>query len=212
MNVSIPNTNNLILYVVDDDEAVRKGLVYLLASRSYQVQLFESGEAFLASADLERCGCVILDLRMVGISGLQVFDALRQRNSPLVVLFLSGHGDIGMAVEATKKGAFGWLVKPCDDVTLLDHVAQALQAAAEVAARLPLTRAAQARWQTLTPKEKEVASLVREGPHNKDIALALQSAVRTVEAHRAKVYAKLDVSNPTELDRFMRDHHLGTAE
>jgi FixJ family two-component response regulator len=202
------NTKNLILYVVDDDEGVRKSLTYLLASRGYQVQLFDSGESFLAKADIMRGGCVILDLRMDGISGLQVFEAIRQRASPLVVLFLSGHGDISIAVEATKNGAFGWLEKPCDETRLLNTVAQALEQAQTVAAKIPMQREAHNRWCNLTPREQQVAHLLRNGKSNKEIARDIHCEVRTVETHRAKVYAKLDQSTPIELDRYLRENKL----
>jgi FixJ family two-component response regulator len=203
------NQANLILYVVDDDEAVRKSLTYLLASRGYQVQLFDSGESFLARADVSRAGCVILDLRMdPGMSGLQVFETLHTRKSPLITLFLSAHGDISMAVEATKKGAFGWLEKPCADAKLLDSIALVLAEAATVADKLPAKREAEERWNSLTPRQRDVANIVRHGKANKEIARALNIDVRTVETHRAKVFEKVEASNPTELGRYLREHDL----
>ena len=141
--------NNLC--IVDDDEAVRRSLGLLLLSRGYAVQTFASGEAFLEGTDLQRAGCVILDLRLGGMSGLQVFDALRAQDSPLVVIFLSGHGDIPVAVEAVQNGAFGWLEKPCNDERLLDTIARALQQAGEIATRRQARQAAQALWDKLTP-------------------------------------------------------------
>jgi FixJ family two-component response regulator len=199
--------NNLC--IVDDDEAVRRSLGLLLLSRGYAVQTFASGEDFLAGADLQRAGCAILDLRMNGMSGLQVFDALRAQDSPLVVLFLSGHGDIPMAVEAVQNGAFGWLEKPCNDERLLDSIARALQQAGEVAVRRQARQAAQALWAKLTPREMQVARLVAEGLPNKRIALELAPLeLRTVETHRAHVFAKLGLSNSHELDRFLREHAL----
>ena len=199
--------NNLC--VVDDDEAVRRSLGLLLLSRGYAVQTFASGEAFLAGADLQRAGCVILDLRMEGVSGLQVFDALRAQDSPLVTIFLSGHGDIPMAVEAVQNGAFGWLEKPCTDERLLDSIAKALQKAEEVALRRQARQAAQALWAKLTPREMQVARLVAEGKPNKQIALELAPLeLRTVETHRAHMFAKLGFSSSLELDRFLREHGL----
>ncbi|MGJ7527481.1 response regulator transcription factor [Variovorax sp. GB1P17] len=199
--------NNLC--VVDDDEAVRRSLGLLLLSRGYAVQTFASGEDFLAGADLQRAGCAVLDLRMSGMSGLQVFDALRAQDSPLVVLFLSGHGDIPMAVEAVQNGAFGWLEKPCNDERLLDSIARALQQAGEIAVRRQARQAAQALWAKLTPREIQVARLVAEGLPNKRIALELAPLeLRTVETHRAHVFAKLSLSNSHELDRFLREHGL----
>ena len=205
--MNAPLANNLC--VVDDDEAVRRSLGLLLLSRGYAVQTFASGEAFLASADIQRAGCVVLDLRMEGMSGLQVFDALRAQDSPLVVLFLSGHGDIPMAVEAVQNGAFGWLEKPCNDERLLESIAKALQQAQDIAVRRQARQAAQLLWAKLTPREMQVARLVAEGKPNKKIALELAPLeLRTVETHRAHVFAKLGLSNSHELDRFLREHAL----
>ncbi|BEP36881.1 response regulator [Variovorax sp. V59] len=197
------------LCIVDDDEAVRRSLGLLLLSRGHAVQAFASGEAFLAGADLQRPGCVVLDLRMEGMSGLQVFDALRAQDSPLVVIFLSGHGDIPMAVEAVQNGAFGWLEKPCSDERLLDSIAKALQKAEEIAVRRQARQAAEALWSKLTPREMQVARLVAQGLANKRIAQELAPLEqRTVETHRAHVFAKLGLSNSHELDRFLREHSL----
>uniref|UniRef100_C5CVQ5 Two component transcriptional regulator, LuxR family n=1 Tax=Variovorax paradoxus (strain S110) TaxID=543728 RepID=C5CVQ5_VARPS len=197
------------LCIVDDDEAVRRSLGLLLLSRGHAVQAFASGEAFLAGADLQRPGCVVLDLRMEGMSGLQVFDALRAQDSPLVVIFLSGHGDIPMAVEAVQNGAFGWLEKPCNDERLLESIAKALQKAEEIALRRQARQAAEALWAKLTPREMQVARLVAQGLPNKRIALELAPLEqRTVETHRAHVFAKLGLSNSHELDRFLREHGL----
>lgn len=203
------NHMNLNLYVVDDDDAVRRSLGLLFLSRGHAVQTFESGETFLAAANPKRAGCVVLDLRMGGMSGLQVFDELRSRASPLVVLFLSGHGDIPIAVEAVQKGAFGWLEKPCKDERLLETVDLALQKAAEMAATQLAKREADALWAKLTPREKQVARQVAAGKSNKRIALDLAPLEpRTVETHRAHVFAKLVLSNSNELDRFLRDNEL----
>jgi len=197
------------LCIVDDDEAVRRSLGLLLLSRGYAVQAFASGEAFLVGADLQRAGCVVLDLRMEGMSGLQVFDALRAQDSPLVVIFLSGHGDIPMAVEAVQNGAFGWLEKPCSDERLLESIAKALQKAEEIAVRRQARQAAEALWSKLTPREMQVARLVAQGLPNKRIAQELAPLEqRTVETHRAHVFAKLGLSNSHELDRFLREHGL----
>ena len=197
------------LCIVDDDEAVRRSLGLLLLSRGHAVQAFASGEAFLAGADLQRPGCVVLDLRMEGMSGLQVFDALRAQDSPLVVIFLSGHGDIPMAVEAVQNGAFGWLEKPCSDERLLESIAKALQKAEEIAVRRQARQAAETLWSKLTPREMQVARLVAQGLANKRIAQELAPLEqRTVETHRAHVFAKLGLSNSHELDRFLREHGL----
>nr|WP_233168133.1 response regulator [Xylophilus sp. ASV27] len=192
--------------IVDDDEAVRRSLGLLLLSRGYAVQAFASGEDFLAGADLQRPGCAILDLRLDGMSGLQVFDALRAQDSPLVVIFLSGHGDIPMAVEAVQNGAFGWLEKPCHDERLLASIGKALEKAEDIAQRRQARQAALALWNKLTPREMQVARLVAEGKPNKQIALELAPLEqRTVETHRAHVFAKLGLVNSHQLDRFLRE-------
>jgi FixJ family two-component response regulator len=202
--------NNLNLYVVDDDEAVRRSLGMLLLSRGHAVRTFESGESFLASISPQAGGCVILDLRMPGMSGLQVFDELRVRSSALVVLFLSGNGDIATAVDAVQRGAFGWLEKPCSEDVFLEKVRLALQRAAAAGASANARLEALARWAKLTEREQEVTRRVANGDSNKEIARTLSPPCepRTVETHRAKAYAKLGLSTATELDRFIRDHGL----
>lgn len=199
----------LTVYIVDDDEGVRHSLAALLLANGHTARAYACGADFLARADLAEPGCVLLDLRMEGMSGLQVFDALRAQDSPLVVIFLSGHGDIPMAVEAVQNGAFGWLEKPCNDERLLESIAKALQKAEEIAVRRQARQAAEALWSKLTPREMQVARLVAQGLPNKRIALELAPLEqRTVETHRAHVFAKLGLSNSHELDRFLREHGL----
>lgn len=202
-------TESLPLFVVDDDEAVRRSLGMLFLSRGHSVQTFSSGEAFLATANLFDGGCVILDLRMGSMSGLQVFDELQTRSSALAVLFLSGNGDIAVAVEAVQKGAFGWLEKPCDDERLMEKVQEALRCSSAQRIRLCARREADTLWQKLTPREKEVARLVADGKPNKVIARHLAPIEpRTIESHRAHIFAKLRLSNSNELDRFLRENTL----
>ena len=203
------NAIPLNLYVVDDDEAVRRSLGMLLLSRGYAVQIFESGEAFLAAPHENQHGCVILDLRLEGMNGLEVLDALRSRNSSLVVLFLSGHGDIPVAVKAVQNGAFGWLEKPCSDDLLFQNVLQALEHATVLAQQKAAQLEADALWQKLTPREKEVARLVADGKTSKVIARELTAIdPRTVETHRAHAFSKLGLANSNELDRFLRQYSL----
>jgi len=189
------------LYVVDDDEAVRRSLMMLLFASGQPVQAFASGEAFLEALNPLQPGCVILDLRMgQGISGLEVFDRLLALRSPLVVLFLSGHGEISMAIEAVKKGAFDWVVKP-NTAELLAKLPQALDAAHARAEAL-------ARWTLLTPREREVARHVALGTPNKEIARLLNPpcSPRSVESHRAHLFAKLAFANDNELGRWLQQH------
>jgi FixJ family two-component response regulator len=203
-----PSLTNLNLYIVDDDEGVRESLATLFLARRYRVQAFDSGESFLAGADTLTAGCAVLDVRMGGMSGLQVFDELRRIASPLAVILLSGHLDVPIAKTYTKRGAFDCLEKPFDETELLDTVALAMQEALQTASRLARQNDVGKRWDTLTPREKDVARLMRQGWANKRIADALQIGVRAVETHRAKVYEKAWVANPTELDRLMRDNGI----
>jgi FixJ family two-component response regulator len=206
--------DKLNLYVVDDDQAVRRSYGSLLLAKGHPVRLFESGETFLASADLQACGCVLLDLRLSGMSGLDVFRELCRLESPLVVLFLSGHGDIPTAVQAVQAGAFGWLEKPCEQSRLMAH----LQGALEEAGRRASARGAVARahtlWGTLTDREKEVALLAADGHSSKQIARlltdrnpAMPITHRTVETHRARSLDKLGVTNSNELLKLL--HGIG---
>jgi FixJ family two-component response regulator len=204
------NQPDLGLYVVDDDDAVRRSLDLLLRSKGFAPQTFSCGEDFLAAPDVALCGCVVLDMRMPGLSGLQVLDALRARGSGLAVLFLSGHGDIPMAIGAVQNGAFGWLEKPCSESELLNKVDQALAFAGQTAVRQRAVSQAQALWQRLTTREKEVARYVAEGLSSKEIARKLTPTCdpRTIETHRSRVFAKLELPNSNALDRLIRDHGL----
>ena len=200
-------TANLMLYVVDDDEAVRRSMAMLLISRGLAVQVFDSGEAFLAGADLRRHGCVVLDREMGTMSGVQVFHALRERGSQLVVLFVSGHGDIPSAREVVQNGAIDWLEKPCSDTVLMGKIGQALERAAALAALEPL----KALWEMQTPREKEVARCARTGHSSKQVARDMTAQdptrpidPRTVDTHLGTVYAKLGIAGRSELDAFMR--------
>lgn len=190
----------LTLYVVDDDEALRRSLLLLLFSQGLAVQAFESGEAFLEAVDMRQPGCVILDLRMGGMSGLEVFDRLLAAHSPMVTLFLSAHGDIPTALEAVRRGAYDWVEKP-DTQQLLDKLPDAIALAR---ARAQALR----KWAELTPREREVAKLVGLGQPNKEIARMLvpPCSHRSVETHRANIFNKLKCANDNELGRWLAAH------
>jgi FixJ family two-component response regulator len=190
----------LTLYVVDDDEALRRSLLLLLFSQGLAVQAFDSGEAFLDAVDMRQPGCVILDLRMGGMSGLAVFERLLAEHSPLVTLFLSAHGDIPTALEAVRRGAYDWVEKP-DTQHLLDKLPAAIALARARAHALRL-------WAELTPREREVARLVGLGQPNKEIARILvpPCGPRSVETHRANIFSKLQCANDNELGRWLAAH------
>jgi FixJ family two-component response regulator len=190
-NIQIP------IFVVDDDEALRRSMLMLLYSQHFSVQCFDSGELFLNSIHPRQAGVVILDLRMTGINGLKVLEQLQQWKCPLVTIFLSGHGDIPTALEAVRLGAFDWVVKP-DTEQLLAKLPCAVQEARERAAAYEL-------WRALTPREREVAHFVGLGKTNKEIARLLVPTCgpRSVETHRANLFYKLQVANDNELGRWL---------
>ena len=211
------NPNHLNLHIVDDDDAVRRSLASLLLSRltDCSIQTYDSGEAFLQSAQLDASGVLVLDLRMPGMSGLDVFQVLQERASPLVVVFLSGHGDIPVAVRAMQQGAVSWLEKPCSDDKLMEAVTRAKALAADIARARRERQQALQRWAKVTAREKQVAPLVAQGLSSKEAAQLLSKQdpdnpldYRTVENHRAKIFAKLEVANSNALLVFLRDNGL----
>lgn len=184
-----------IIHLLDDDPAVTRACAFLLESLGYEAVCWEEGERFLAQADLYQVGVVLLDMRMPVLHGQAVHEALRQRGSTLAVVFLTGHGDVPMAVEEMKRGAVDFLQKP---VSL-----KPLQAALEHGLTVSGERFAQKKvvdcYQQLTPKERELALLVMKGLMNREIAQAMSIAVRTVEVHRARVMEKMQAGSLAEL-------------
>lgn len=204
MSPSLPSSlsNRGWVYLVDDDAVVRDALVFLLGSRGLAVQAFDGAAALLAHLDeaiQPVRGVFVLDVRMEPVSGLQLHEALIQHGLRNPVLFLSGHGDIPMVVEALKKGAFDFLEKPYSDNTLVDRIEQALAVEAASVADNAMALERQARLDSLSEREREVMHRVAAGKLNKVIADELHIAVRTVEVHRARVFAKLSVKSAAEL-------------
>ena len=190
-------------HLVDDDEAIRDALTWLFRTRQVASQPWESAEAFLAAWQPDWRGCIVLDIRMREMSGLECFEALREQGNSLPVIFLTGHGDVPMAVGALKKGAFDFLEKPVDDNALVDRVIRALAAdarrqASEASQATVATRVAQ-----LTPREHEVMRLVLAGKFNKVIADELNISMRTVEVHRSRVFEKMGVRSAVELAQLL---------
>lgn len=205
------------VYVVDDDEGVRNSLAALLLAGGHVPRTFASGPEFLASADLAQPGCVLLDLRMDGMSGLQVFDAMRERNTLLKTVFLSAHGELASAVTAVKQGAVDWLEKPCDEQTLLAAVRRAASLSQDAAERAHRHNTLLERWNTLSPRQQEVARFLATGISSKEVARALAQRdpqrpidPRTVDTHRSAIFLKLDIRSSHELGMLVED--LGLAE
>ena len=190
------------VYLVDDEAAVLDALGFLLTSRGLAVRAFASGPALLAAIDTTPrplTGVFLLDIRMEPMSGLRVFDELVTRRLRNPVLFLSGHGDIPMAVDALRNGAFDFLEKPYSDNALADRVEQALAVDAAMHQTNARSEERSARLSSLTEREHEVMLRVAAGKLNKVVADELHVSVRTVEVHRARVFAKLGVRSAAEL-------------
>jgi two-component system response regulator FixJ len=190
-----------MVYVVDDDQAVRDSLGLLLRSMGLEARLFESGQAFLDALEPDWCGCLVLDIRMPGMSGMELHERLRETHNTLPVIFVTGHGDVPMAVEAMHNGAFDFIQKPFRDQELLDRINQALSWDAEHRSEEDLRRRVQERFATLTPRECEVMEWVVRGLANKVIAMDLELSQRTVEIHRARVMEKMHARSLADLVR-----------
>lgn len=191
------------LFVVDDDEAMRHSLVFLLKSLGHPVESFASAEAFLATWQPGMLGCLVLDVRMPGISGLELQRELDGRGDTLSIVFLSGHGDIPMVVRAMRAGAVQFLEKPCNDQVLLDAVTEGLRLSAQSVENWCRTQDVHTRIGQLTPREQAVMRLVVAGKPNKLIAHELDISIKTVEVHRAHVMEKMEASSVAELTRLL---------
>ena len=188
-----------LAHIVDDDEAIRDALEWLFETRGVACRGWSSAEAFLDAWEAEWRGCIVLDIRMDGMNGLACFDALRERACTLPVIFLTGHGDVPMAVSALKNGAFDFVEKPFNDNDLVDLVEKALEADARKQAQLANRDTVSQRLGKLTARESEVMELILAGKYNKVIADRLNISMRTVEVHRARVFEKMGVRSAVEL-------------
>lgn len=193
--------NKASVYIVDDDPAVRDSLTLLFEEDGIPVQAFENGEAFLAACNGASRGCVIIDVRMPGMDGLQLQAELARRGIPLAIVFLTGHGDIPMSVRAIKAGAVDFLTKPVTATDLLHSVEAALQDSIRLRVRAESNLSASTRLAHLTDREREVMQLAITGHQNKDIARQLGISHRTVEVHRARIMHKTGATSLLELAR-----------
>ncbi|HHF2974632.1 TPA: response regulator [Vibrio diabolicus] len=185
----------LPVFVVDDDESVRDSLAFMLEEHDFNVTTFADGQSFLDEVDVQQAGCTILDSRMPNLRGQQVHQILNQANSPLAVIYLTGHGDVPMAVDALQAGAVNFFQKPVKG----DELAQAiLQGQVQSAANLDMA-AAKSAYESLTPREKDILRLIIAGKRNIRIADELCIAMRTVEVHRANLLKKFSAKTVAEL-------------
>ncbi|MBB1075170.1 response regulator transcription factor [Rhodoferax sp. 4810] len=199
------------LHIVDDDPDIRDGLAWLFDSRGYQPATWDGGAPFLAAARALAgdwgASVVLMDLRMAPLSGLATFEQLKALGCPWPVLFLTGHGDVSMAVAAVKNGAWDFLEKPFQDNELVDRVAQALAAASATTVGDTEARRLRQALASLSPREREVLDELICGHYNKTIAEHLGITARTVEFHRANIFEKMGVSSAIELA-----HKLGRLQ
>jgi len=196
-----------MLHIVDDEEVIRDSLTWLARSRAITTSTYDNGAAFLAALDTKKSfdpqgECVLLDVRMPDISGPALFDTLATRGlaQRLPVIFLTGHGDVPMAVDTLKRGAFDFFEKPFNDNKLMDRVQEALLASCDAGASAEI----QSRLGNLSIREREVLDLILAGKMNKVIADELGISMRTVEVHRAHIFDKMNVKTAVELARLLK--------
>jgi len=194
-----------LVFVVDDDEAVRSSTKLLLKSIGLAAVSYSSAQEFLEHYDPQQPGCVVLDVRMPGMSGLELQQLLNLRGAIIPLIFITGHGDIPMAVEAMQHGAFDFLQKPFRDQDLLDRVQRALQKDRAARAQLREKARIRERRASLTPREREILELMTRGKPNKVMAADLGVSQRTVEIHRARVMDKMGASSLAQLVRMVME-------
>ena len=201
------------IYLVDDEAAVRRSISFMLRTAGYTVDSFESGEAFLHAASGLAMGCVLLDIRMTGMDGLEVLAAMRVRGLALPVIIITGHGDVALAVRAMKAGAIDFIEKPFEKSRLLESLGIACKYHSEAADIRHMADQARLQLNALTPRERDVLDGLVEGQPNKSIAYALGISPRTVEIHRANLMLKLDVHSLSDALRiaFMARMHAPEA-
>lgn len=187
------------VHVVDDDEAVRDSLQWLLEGKDYRVRCFDSAESFLSRFDAREVACVLADIRMNGMSGLELQDKLIERKSPLPIVFITGHGDVPMAVSSMKKGAMDFIEKPFKEEELVSLVERMLEKARVAFSQQLEAASRDALLSRLTAREAQVLERIVAGRLNKQIADDLGISIKTVEAHRANIMEKLNANTVADL-------------
>ncbi len=191
------------VFVVDDDPTLRDVVRMMAEGGGYQVDDFSDAESFLSVFDGSQSGCLVLDIRMPGMSGLALQDELIKRKALLPIIFITGHGDVEMAVECIQKGAFDFIEKPFREAKLLDKIEQALLSDAQSRAELSAKSKVEERLSSLTVRETEIMHMIAQGCANKVIAIDLGIAQGTVEIHRSRVMHKLSVRSVAQLMRLL---------
>ncbi len=189
------------VYIIEDDDAVRDSLLMMLESIGRKVQAFPNADTFLQAYSQAMAGCIVLDIRMPGMNGMELQRKLNELHSILPIIFVTGHGDVPMAVEAMQQGAVDFVQKPYREQELLDKISQAMDLDAESRSSLQQRQHILERMQGLTPREQDVMRLMVDGKANKVIAIDLDISQRTVEIHRARVMEKLTANSLAHLVR-----------
>ena len=187
-----------LVHLVDDDEAIRRSVGFMLKTSGFHVRTYESGDDLLKSASNLEAGCILLDIRMPGMDGLELQAALRDKGIGLPVIIMTGHGDVPLAVQAMKAGAVDFIEKPFEKAVLLSAIDHGLERLKRSAASVDRADEAAVRLQVLTPREREVLDGLAKGLPNKTIAYDLGISPRTVEIHRANLMSKLGVKSLSE--------------
>lgn len=196
------------VFIVDDDEAVARSLRWLIESVRLKVATFPSAQAFLDGYDAESSGCLVLDVRMPGMSGLDLQERLAAQQIHVPIIFITGHGDVQMAVRAVQAGAFDFVEKPFNDQDLLDRIQKAIARDADQRSKEAQRVQLRTLFNSLTPREREVLDLVVEGMSNKAVANSLGLSAKTVEVHRAKVMEKMHARSIADLVKVAMQNQL----
>jgi FixJ family two-component response regulator len=199
------------VFVVDDDQAVRDGLTLLFEASGLAIQAYENAESFLSAFDPTQWGCLILDVRMKGMSGPELHQEMVRRGWHLPVIYLTGHGDIPMSVQAMRAGAVDFLTKPVSGADLLDRANAVLESQRELHHRHKEVEAHKQRFAELTQREAEVLKLALAGHNNKAIGRQLNISFRTVELHRSRILKKTGAANMLELAQISLNFDLPRA-
>ncbi len=202
------NITNTTVFIIDDDSAIRDSLSMMIEQEDIAVQTFESAEAFLDAYQPECHGCAIIDIRMPGMNGMELHKVLAERNILLPVIFLTGHGDIPMSVEAMKLGALDFLTKPVTREKLMTSVRAAIHECEIKSIEVASRQDALSRLNELTDRERDVMTLAIQGYPNKEIARQLSISHRTVEIHKSKIMQKTNALNLLDLARIAREGNV----
>lgn len=198
-----------IVYVVDDDQAIRDSMSWWIESNGYKVQLFDSAQNFLDHFHADMAGCIVLDVRMPGMDGLQLQAQLQKRGCHLPTIFITGHAEVPIAIAAIRSGGFDFLEKPFDDQVLLERIGQALALEAQARTQPDNQQDVMNRIARLTTQEKRIMQRICEGMSNRQIAEELGLSHKTIEVYRTRVMQKMEVTSLPMLVRLLVEHGLG---